>query len=231
MLVRGARLLFRTKPVELLILILRLRAAFLLPAPSAQDDLINMNQAPAALRDRPSRQDVNPASAEKPRSQFNPPLERSLTRPTDYSVVQKHNEMLVRKILVPTDFSPTSAGAVGCGVALANQFNAALTILHVVDINRQVSSGTAQDLMRNLWAEGSTQLGQLAWSLPNQVRAQTIVDEGLPWEVIVEKSHDFDLLVLGKTPCKMRWNGFSQHTAQRVLENAACPVMVVHHQS
>jgi nucleotide-binding universal stress UspA family protein len=71
-------------------------------------------------------------------------------------------------------------------------------------------------------------MGQLAWSLCGQVEAQTAVQEGLPWEEIVERSRDFDLVLMGGSRGRKRWNLFSKHTARRVLENAACPVLVVH---
>jgi nucleotide-binding universal stress UspA family protein len=132
---------------------------------------------------------------------------------------------------VPTDFSAASTRAVEYAVAVANQCNASLTILHVIDINAQTSRqgfGIAQDLTNQLWSEGCARMGQLAWSLCGKVEAQTAVQEGLPWEEIIERSRDFDLVVLGESRSKKRLNLFSKHTAQRVIGNAACPVMVVH---
>jgi nucleotide-binding universal stress UspA family protein len=138
--------------------------------------------------------------------------------------------MSVRKILVPTDFSPASAHAVTHAVALASQCNASLTVLHVVDINTQAQSGSAQTLMKTLWEKGVTNIKDLVWSLSNRVGVQTMLEEGLPWEVIVEASHNFDLLVLGRSHSERRMNLFSQHTGQRVLENSCCPVMVLRNQ-
>jgi len=180
------------------------------------------------LRGEPSR---SPASVGTLNTHFTAVNTRSLTRAGDHCVRQTGPETLVRKLLVPTDFSAASNKAVKCGAALASQCNAALTILHVVDINSQVATGTAGDLMTNLWAQGSAQIAQLAGSLSGQVEVQTMLGEGLPWEVIVEKSRDFDLLVLGKKGGKRGLKIFSQRTTQRVVENAACPVMVMHQRS
>ncbi len=132
---------------------------------------------------------------------------------------------------MPIDFSPSSAEAVECAVTIANQCNAALTLLHVVDINAQARSGSAEELMQRLWGEGSTRMRQLAWSLGSRVEAQTTLEEGLPWYRIVEKSRAFDLLILGKSRAKTGRKLFSKRTAQRVIENAGCPVMVVHDSS
>jgi hypothetical protein len=101
--------------------------------------------------------------------------------------------------------------------------------LNVVDCGAGSGAGYvkhADELMKHLWGEGSAQMGRLAWSLCGQVEAQTTLEEGLPWDKIVEKSRDFDLLIFGKSRSKTGWRLFSQHTAQRAIENAACPVMV-----
>jgi universal stress protein E len=136
----------------------------------------------------------------------------------------------IRRILVPVDFSPASTKAIRVAVGMANQCNAALTILHVIDVNAKHAaggSGPAERLMKRVWEDGSAQMARLAWSLCGQVEAQTKVEEGLPWEEIVGKSADFDLLVLGKNSARAGWKPFSKRTARRVIENAACPVVVV----
>ena len=147
---------------------------------------------------------------------------------------QANQEARVRKVLVATNFSPPSAKAVEQAAALADQCHAALTILHVIDINAQPAagrSGRATDLMKDRWAEGAAQMRQVAESLSGRVEAQTALEEGLPWEQLVERSAEFDLLVLGRSRTKKAWKVFSRHTAQRVMDHAACPVLVVQPQA
>jgi len=139
----------------------------------------------------------------------------------------KNREWLVKKILVPVDYSPGSTKAIRRAVALANQCDAALTLLYVVDVNAQGETGSAEEMMRGLWSEGSAKMALLACSLSGQVNAQTLLEEGLPGEVIAQKSCEFDLVVMAKSHARRRWKLFSQHTAQRVIETAACPVMLV----
>jgi len=137
---------------------------------------------------------------------------------------------LVRKILMATDFSPASDRAVQCAVNLANQWNASLTILHVIDVNTKHTGeypGGAGELMKRVWADGTARMGRLACSLTGQVEAQMSLEEGLPCEIIIERSAEFDLVILGNDRSKRGWKLFSQQTTQRVLENAFCPVMVV----
>jgi nucleotide-binding universal stress UspA family protein len=102
--------------------------------------------------------------------------------------------------------------------------------LHVIDINPSAAateSLPAKELMQRLWEKGFREMGQLAFSLSGRVQAQTLVEEGLPWEQIVNKSRAFDLVVLSKADAKPGWKLFSKRTALRVIENAACPVLVV----
>jgi nucleotide-binding universal stress UspA family protein len=135
----------------------------------------------------------------------------------------------VRKILVATNFSSASARAVEFAVDLSQEWSAELTILHVIDISAQSAEGEslpAAQLMSHLWRKGFERIGRLAFLLSGRVHAQTVVEEGLPYEVIAEKSHDFDLVIIGRARRKTHWNIFSHQTVQRVLQNAACPVIV-----
>lgn len=84
----------------------------------------------------------------------------------------------------------------------------------------------AAQLMKCLWEAAFENMGRLASSLSGQLNAQTGVEEGLPCELIAERSRSFDLLVIGQAQAKPCWNWFSHQTVERVLQNAACPVIV-----
>jgi nucleotide-binding universal stress UspA family protein len=187
-----------------------------------------VDQARVTLRERPVRKDFTQATAETIEGRITAFAEPSSTIPGAYSGTPKSTEMRLRHILVPTDFSPASAKALECAVALANQCNATVSILHVIDINTEADLGSAEDLIQKLWENSSAQMAQLGWRLSSQVEAQTLLAEGLPWEVIVDKSREFDFLVLGQNRAATRRKVFSQHTAQRVIQNSSCPVIVVH---
>jgi nucleotide-binding universal stress UspA family protein len=182
-----------------------------------------MDQVTTRFRESAAEQEADLA-APRPREQRL--IGKSSTTPARSFI--KDPEWLIRRILVPTNFSNASAKAIQRAVAMANQCDAALTILHVIDINPPDGPGSAEDLMKRLWTEGSTQMAQLACTLVGQVEAQTMLAEGLPSEVIIEQSSGFDLLVIAKNQDQKGWRPFSKHTARRVVENAACPVMVVH---
>ena len=131
------------------------------------------------------------------------------------------------RILVPTDFSPSSARAIEHAADLAGQSAAILTLLHVIDVNVRPKPGeTAAALMKHLWDDASRQMKHLARLLAGRIEARTAIEEGLPWEEIVEKSRAADLIVLGKDDSKSRWRFFARHTAERVIKHSTCPVMV-----
>ena len=182
------------------------------------------------LREQPVNRLAEIGGADNCTARLNGPRGRQ-TAPNSFpdflSVRQPEAENHIKKILVATDFSPPAAAAVDHAVTLANRLEAKLTILHVIDINTQAHSGPADQLMQRVWAEGSARMGKLACSLRGQTEAQTVIQEGLVWEEIVEQSRDFDLVVLGGNRAKARWNLFSKQTAQRVVDKAACPVLVV----
>jgi nucleotide-binding universal stress UspA family protein len=161
---------------------------------------------------------------------------RTIASPIDDLATPPHLQVnwdrRIRNILVPTDFSPVSVEAVAQAAALARRYDALLTILHVIDINppsARTHVGPAEELMRQLWTTGSAEMLRLSKSLAQQqTRTQTRIIEGLPTEVIIANSSSFDLLVINEEHARSPWKLFSRHTVRRVIEGAACPVMVVH---
>jgi len=153
--------------------------------------------------------------------------EASQTQIGALSAVQPNANRPIRRILVPTDFSAESDEAVSQALTLANQFNASLTLLHVIDVSTPSPMGEAGDFMNELWQQGSARIGRLACRISGGADAQMMLAEGLPWEVIVEKSCDFDLVVVARHRSRAFGSFFSQDTAQRVVEHSVCPVMVV----
>ncbi len=80
-------------------------------------------------------------------------------------------QALIRRILVPIDFSNRSTAALDHAISLARQVNASLTLIHVIDISTQAPSdqpGDAESLQQRLCEEGFAQMGRLAWTLAGQ---------------------------------------------------------------
>lgn len=140
-------------------------------------------------------------------------------------------ESKITHLLVPTDFSPCSKLAMEKALPLARQCGAAITLLHVVDVNYHIPQegpASADMLRARLEAEGRERLGAAARELTKQgVELRTLLDEGLPCESICDIARKCDLIVIGKRKPKPFWSWFSRRTLERVLDQAPCPVLVV----
>ncbi len=138
----------------------------------------------------------------------------------------------IRRILVPTDFSDASRQAVPSAVALARQFDAALTLLYVVPTTLPAEFshlGLTLEAHR-LTSEAERLLAEFrARELPRELKVQTLVKDGGAAFQINEaaQSIEADLIVLsthGYTGLRHAWLG---STAERVIRHAPCPVLVI----
>jgi nucleotide-binding universal stress UspA family protein len=145
--------------------------------------------------------------------------------------VEPNLQPRIQRILVPTDFSPCSGQALRQAVGLARQCHAAITLLHVVDLNLHtppVGPADPEKLKAELWKEGLDNLGQTVLELAgDQVEVQTLIREGLPSEEIAETARECDLIVIGRSQTRSFWRLFTRQTVKGVLETAPCPVLVV----
>jgi nucleotide-binding universal stress UspA family protein len=145
--------------------------------------------------------------------------------------------IIIKTILVATDFGPASDTALRYGRALAGQFGARLHVLHVAEnIILAVASpygypsvpvSLQQDIeaaavkrTRALLTDEERQAGQAI--------AATVTDSS-PAAAIVEyaKRHDIDLLVLGTHGRGALSHIFMGSVAERVVRMAPCPVLTV----
>ena len=140
----------------------------------------------------------------------------------------------LKKILVPIDFSKISHIALPWAELLAAEFNAELTLLHVVEkfpidylLGRELMNEAITPLMKQSEAE----LQQMAEKLTTLtgLKASALVRDGKPFIEICGAARRLgaDLIALttrGHTGLKNVWLG---STAERVVRHAPCPVLVV----
>jgi len=111
----------------------------------------------------------------------------------------------IRRVLVPTDFSPGADEALRWAVVLAEKFGAELVFLHVLDLNLGALAGLPSDvaaipavdeLARLVRAEAADGMSKLAARYP---KARTIILEGSPRSVIVQVAGEeaASLVVMG----------------------------------
>jgi nucleotide-binding universal stress UspA family protein len=145
--------------------------------------------------------------------------------------------IIIKNILVATDFGPASDTALRYGRALAGQFGARLHVLHVTE-NVVLTAASAYgyvsvplSVQQEIEATALRQAQQLLTDEERQAGraiATTITDSS-PAPAIVDyaKRHDIDLVVLGTHGRGALSHLFMGSVAERVVRMAPCPVLTV----
>jgi nucleotide-binding universal stress UspA family protein len=142
------------------------------------------------------------------------------------------SSLRLRKIVVPIDFSETSAQALPYAAALAKTFCAEIILLHVVE-PLPLPAETAyvppqmQREDRNVAQQHLFDLSRAVFD--DNVQARALVRIGLPFQEITAaaKSVDADMIVLTTHGYTGLTHVLLGSTAERVVRHADCPVLVV----
>jgi nucleotide-binding universal stress UspA family protein len=129
----------------------------------------------------------------------------------------------LQQILYATDFTPASLRVAPVAIALAQQFDARLTLMHVLEDYSKVADRPAsiEDGVQRLQA-------MVPEDAALTYLPQIVTEFGSPWQCIVGKAaeRDADLIVLGAHPVDgtthLPWS-----TVHRVVAHATCPVLTV----
>jgi nucleotide-binding universal stress UspA family protein len=139
----------------------------------------------------------------------------------------------VRKILIPTDGSDYSVHAAEYGVSVAKLLGAEVTVVYVIDtvVLDQVSKLTEREVVeRELKGDGERYLRYIVSVAENEgVKASSILAKGRPFEQIVHLATGLkmDLIVMGTYGRRGAERILIGSVAERVIEYASCPVLVV----
>jgi universal stress protein A len=138
----------------------------------------------------------------------------------------------LKRILVPTDFSPTSEAALSYGIALARAFNAKLYLLHVpehagVAAEAEYPIGI-YETMKNAANQRLGALLNLDETLElDHEYAMRIGDA--PGEIVrFAAERDVDLIVMGTHGREGVARVLVGSIAETVVRRANCPVLTVH---
>ena len=142
---------------------------------------------------------------------------------------KRHN---LRDILVPVDFSPGAQQALNYALPLARQFNARITLLHVVEpqlVPRELSF-MAMESNRRVAAARAKLEALARKSVPTPLLNKTVVSAGQPFEEIARTANGLrmDVIVIathGRSGVKRLLLG---STAESVVRHSPCPVLTVH---
>jgi nucleotide-binding universal stress UspA family protein len=132
-----------------------------------------------------------------------------------------------RSVLFPTDFTRESLAAAPFAVSLAEEYGAALTLLHVAEAHEPEPIADLQAIQQGI----SRQLKELVpaeaelWCQP-----QFAVEFGSPAERIPQLANDrnTDLIVLGVRKATLAAAHSPVALAHRIIAHSRCPVLVVH---
>ena len=139
--------------------------------------------------------------------------------------------LTLKNILVPIDFSDTSLKALQYAVPFAKQFEAKITLLHVVDVPMYPQEFGYLLVDESQALEGTKKsLAELAARMiAPELLADTLVRRGFAFDTIVTVAREMqtDLIIAtthGYTGLKRVALG---STAERIVRHAPCPVLVV----
>ena len=141
----------------------------------------------------------------------------------------------LRKVLVPTDFSESARHALTYGISFAREYEAELTLLHVVE---NLTVGYASDLFPVPMAEVFQEISGYAKTelakLGEEVRKKDVavaeqVVQGKPSAEIIRfaRETEVDMIVLGTHGKGVLDQALFGSTTERVVRRAPCPVLTV----
>lgn len=139
----------------------------------------------------------------------------------------------IKKILVPTDGSEHSLRAAEYAIGIAKMVNAEILVVFVVDevVLDQIGKITEREsAQRELRADGKGYVNYVLGVVEKAgLKASSVVAEGRPFERIIHiaKDDNVDLIVMGTYGRRGAERILIGSVAERVIEYAPCPVLVV----
>lgn len=141
----------------------------------------------------------------------------------------------LKKILVPVDFSSESTKAIAYAVAFAREFNATITLLHVVEpilcpADYGYGPVTMQIPDKAMLRKAKTRLNGLGRRLVGgKFLAETLALNGKAYFEITEAARALgsDLIIIGTHGRTGVEHTLLGSTAEKVVRHAPCPVFVV----
>jgi nucleotide-binding universal stress UspA family protein len=141
----------------------------------------------------------------------------------------------IKRILVPTDFSPGAGGALDWASYMAQCFKAELLLVHALDLTLGAAAGfpsdvammpAVQQLADRVREEANTEMAKLAEQYPH---ARPIIREGIPRRVILEvaKAEAASIIVMGTHGRTGLAHVFFGSVAEHVVRHSQVPVLTV----
>jgi nucleotide-binding universal stress UspA family protein len=138
----------------------------------------------------------------------------------------------MHRILVPLDFSECSRKALTYALAFARQFQARLTLLHVIEPYvpvPELSVVAPEPVEQQLRETAVRELEETQRALGGSDRAETLMRTGTPFVVITETAQELgsELIIISTHGHTGLAHILLGSTAEKVIRHAPCPVLVV----
>jgi nucleotide-binding universal stress UspA family protein len=134
-------------------------------------------------------------------------------------------------VMVPIDGSTVSDVAVDLAVHSAGTFATHLTFVYVIDVTEfnkfgSIDGGAVEAY--KMKTEGKLFLENASRIATNAgIDHETKLIEGIPWQVLCELSREQDMMIMAVTGKSGAGYGRVGSTAEKVIENAFCPVLTL----
>lgn len=158
--------------------------------------------------------------------------------PEERAPALPQDDLRIRTIMVPVDFSENSMRAVDYAIRLGKRFGSRLILVHVyhfpvellTDWSAYGTLAGSGELLEALRKEREEQLTALAQEKAGAgLEISTHVLEGTPFSEIVKLSRDegADILIMGTRGLTGLKHVLIGSTAEKVVRKAPCPVLVL----
>ncbi len=136
----------------------------------------------------------------------------------------------LKKILVPIDSSEIAERAMAAAVKVNHLGEAEVHVLYVADINRlAINAYLSMNVLAEIKKAGEKILKKADDFFPADMKVVKVYRTGDPAEAINEYEHEIkpDLIVMGSRGLGVVRGVLLGSVSKYVLENAACPVLIV----
>jgi nucleotide-binding universal stress UspA family protein len=139
----------------------------------------------------------------------------------------------IKKILIPTDGSDYSLRAAEYGISVAKILGAQVMVVYVIDtvvLDQIAKVNERENVERELKQDGEKYIHYVLGLAEKQgVKAASLLAKGRPFEQVVHlaKGLGMDLIVMGTYGRRGAERILIGSVAERVIEYASCPVLVV----
>jgi nucleotide-binding universal stress UspA family protein len=139
----------------------------------------------------------------------------------------------IQKILVPTDGSDYSMRAAEYGIGIAKMLSAQILVVYVIDnmVIDQISKATERESVEWELKEAGQRYVNYVLGLAEKegVKSSSLLAKGRPYEQIVHLARELniDLIVMGTYGRRGAERVLIGSVAERVIEYAPCPVLVI----